>query len=360
MIRRLFIDGRMLFHTGIGRYFRNILKFWEQDDRIDSGWVLLPRGMDYPLEKFMPIPSSMPLYSWQEQLCIPWLIKKYQPEIYYSPHYVYPFLAPSSLPVILEIHDLIHLRSSWYKQFAANHLIKNALSKSRAIITHSQYTKREIEQTFTHCPEIYSVAEGIEPEFFDTPPLEALLYLKHKYRLPDKFILTSGGKFKHKNIEHLRHVVEDLNRRMDGDPFSLVVIGNYGVTSGYRIKNTIYLPYLNDDEIQMLYRLAHIFVFPTRDEGFGLPILEALASCTPVLCSKIPVFEEYFSNRVLFFDPDEELELLAQIGLLNQDEELYQDFVKNGQDFARTFSWENAANQNLDILEKVYESRNRN
>ncbi len=291
-MKKLFIDARAIGYTGIGRYIYDLIAYW--DSLNIEGYALLYYKTNLQLKNIKTIKTKVKIYNPLEHILIPSIVKRLNSEfIYYSPHYIYPLIDLKRVIPVIEIQDIIHLRYNNFKSKIAFFLMWNSLRKAKKIITHAEYTKRKIIETFPCEKEkIRVIPLGLSPLFKKTHKVDFEI-LKKKYQIPDNFWLTSGGFFEHKNIKFSKKLLNMWNER-ETEKFHLVVIGNKRLKKVKKMNNIIFLPYLSEEEIKTLYSHAKIFIFPSKEEGFGLPVLESLYVNCPVVISNIPVFEELY------------------------------------------------------------------
>jgi glycosyltransferase involved in cell wall biosynthesis len=111
--------------------------------------------------------------------------------------------------------------------------------------------------------------------------------------------------------------------------------------------------YVNDFELRTIYRLAAAFLFPSFCEGFGLPLLEAMASRIPIIASNAPALPEICQGAALFFDPDQYEDIAEKILLVLKDADLRDDLIKRGEKRVLNFSWESTAEKTLSIYRSL-------
>ena len=151
--------------------------------------------------------------------------------------------------------------------------------------------------------------------------------LREKYMLPEKYILFTGTIEPRKNLSTLLQAL--LKLKHAGIVIPLVIAGSRGWglrANSSALRNELgsqvhEIGYVDTSELPGLYRAAQLFVFPSLAEGFGLPLLEAMASGTPILCSDIPVFHEIGHDLPNYFQPTHVSELAEKISLLWQAEQ---------------------------------------
>jgi glycosyltransferase involved in cell wall biosynthesis len=122
----------------------------------------------------------------------------------------------------------------------------------------------------------------------------------------------------------------------------------------HNLKKWVYMTgYLNDFELRSLYRLATALVFPSFCEGFGLPLLEAMASQVPIIASHAPALPEICQDAALFFDPESPEDMADKILDVLKATDLREDLIRKGQQRVLDFSWESTAEQTLSIYRSL-------
>lgn len=179
-----------------------------------------------------------------------------------------------------------------------------------------------------------------------------------KYNLPEKFLLYIGRLNDRKN---LRNLIESLTHVSDKS-IQLLLFGKYDwksinldeIITRNSLKHRVFRKgFADQEDLPVIYSLATVFTFVSYEEGFGLPILEAMASGVPCVVADIPVFRELFSDCVVYANPHDPNDIAAKISLLIADKNMYHDKRKKGLLLAKKFSWEQSAKTLLDVVESV-------
>jgi glycosyltransferase involved in cell wall biosynthesis len=219
---------------------------------------------------------------------------------------------------LLTIHDIreLHPQAGMLARTVYAGYLNKALQLADHVITVSQAMKDEILDTFPG-KAISVVHNGLAAENFQPPGAADLHSVRQKYALPQQFLLAVGHFEARKNYLRLIDAIAMLRDR--GQACPLVIVGN---DSGLRHQVTrriealgldssvIILSNLSDTELRCVYTLCSLFVFPSAYEGFGIPILEAMAAGRPMVLSNLPAFREITENRGVYFPPNN-TELMA-------------------------------------------------
>lgn len=279
-------------------------------------------------------------------------------DLVHFPYYLEPLL--TNHPFILTIHDLDTFvpsdRHSTLTRLYHNNLVRIMSRKSSALITISDYSRQQIIR-YLDLPadKISVVYDGLPHHFLDAEDGKANTGTGYDY------LLYAGGLGMRKNLRRMVDAFA-LARAVTGSSARLFITGelaevglalkDYVARSGYDgfVTFTGYVP---DQELPSLYRGALASIYPSLNEGFGLPVIESMACGTPVITSRGSAMEEVAGGRAVLADPLDINDMAAAIGALLTDRELAVSIGRRGPERARQFSWEKAAGQCLDIYERI-------
>jgi glycosyltransferase involved in cell wall biosynthesis len=220
-----------------------------------------------------------------------------------------PLVKGNSGLTLLTIHDVRRIQADWsgWDRFVYEVALARDLRVAGHVITVSQAMKDEILRFFPSAS-ISVIYNGIDAAEFDTVTEFEMLTVRKKYDLPQTFVLSVGHFEKRKNYLRLIDALALLRDR--GRAVSLVIVGNdsgEGKAMAERVISKKLSGYvkilsgLSDLEVRCVYKLCSMFVFPSSYEGFGIPILEAMAAGRPMALSDIPVFREITENLSVYF-----------------------------------------------------------
>ncbi len=185
------------------------------------------------------------------------------------------------------------------------------------------------------------------------------LQVRQKYDLPEKYILFLGGLNPIKNFRNTLLAYEKLYREL---PHKLVVVGFRRWKFSEELKlidelglrdHIIFTNFIPDEDIPAIYNLADVFVFPSLYEGFGMPVLEAMACACPVVTTKTGSSPEVAGGAAVLTDPYRPDEIADAIRKVVSDEELRERLVAKGLKRATEFSWKNCARNTLALFESL-------
>ena len=372
---RVAIDARKLHDFGIGTYIRNLLRYLARIDTA-SDYVLLCQAQDLDVAatlgpNFRTVLEPSPNYSFREQVHVPWVLRREQPDLYHAPHYVLP--AAVRCPSVVTIHDCIHLRFPQYLPNRAAYLYARAsmwaaARQADAILTVSEASKRDILR-YCNVPEqkVVVVHNAIDERFATVPDAEDVARVRERYQLTHGFVLYVGNIKPHKNLVRLieafarvrRGPHEDLKLLIIGDQISKHPALRLAVHHHKLHKHVRFLGYIPDETLAVLYRLAAAFVFPSLYEGFGLPPLEAMACGAPVVTSNTSSLPEVAGDAAVLVDPYSVDSIVEGIERVINDPALAADLRRRGPLRAREFSWERLVAKTHDLYTAIADRHQR-
>lgn len=302
-------------------------------------------------------------------------VARHRLDLFYFPAVYSFFPLPRRLPAVITFHDAIaeshptlifpnrRARLFW------NLKIRLALRQADRIVTVSAASQRRIAGTFG-CPEseITVIPEGPGPVFRPLECAERVRTVRQRYDLPAEvpLVLYVGGISPHKNLDGLLRAMAILRER-SSDPWHLVLVGDYQRDSFFgcyasvlqlardleladRVTFTGFVP---DEDLVALYNAATLLVLPSFDEGFGLPVVEAMACGLPVAVSNRGSLPEVAGDAGLPFSPADPEETAGAIGRLLGDADLRRRLGERGLRRAESYSWQSAARQLLQLFEET-------
>ncbi|HET6934155.1 MAG TPA: glycosyltransferase family 1 protein, partial [Candidatus Angelobacter sp.] len=277
--------------------------------------------------------------------------------------YVMPMMA--RCPVVVTVHDLIPFKFQIYspaKTLVVKSGYRLACRKATHIIAVSQTTAEDIVRIIrTPAQKITTVHNAVSRQRFHAHALpQETATIAEKFGLRTPYIVVASARnWKTKNLGTALEALE-IASRQTGQNFQTAIYGpgdGFNAAGGegrWKLLNPVRLGYLKNEELAMLFRHANGFVFPSLYEGFGLPILEAMACGCPVITSSGGALAEVAGNGAQVFDPrDAEGMARAVIRLLN-DPEQREQWRLSGLARAAEFSWERAARETLAVYYRTY------
>lgn len=269
----------------------------------------------------------------------------------YHPTYYRNFDFVKRKKMVMTVHDLTHEMypgSFKYPKLLPN-LRKKQLEKADGIICVSESTKKDLIKYYPVKEDIISVihhANSLQPPL-NTAPL-----------FDKPYLLFVGGRAGYKNFSLLYNVFKN-NRTLNKD-YLLVCYG--GNNFSWEELEKFSMDDMNekikwiagdDSVLANLYLNAAAFIYPSLNEGFGIPILEAMSLECPVLAANKSSLPEVGSDAAMYFDPESENELEEKLNLLLSDNEIRSQMIKKGVERNSNFTWEKCARETLDFYNKI-------
>lgn len=303
-----------------------------------------------------------------EQVRYPALILQEKIDLIHGLHYSFPFF--TACPKIVTIHDLTYFTNPeqhiFLKRIYFQFFIKQACKKVDHILTISPNTQTDLLKIINCSSQKVTVTPlGVDDVYFEEVSARVKEKTKQKYNLPKDYVLFVGLIEPRKNVPLLIKAFLNLvdQNKIDCD---LVIAGRWGWESeailgeisqhsaGSKIH---FLGYVDDSEKPVLYQLAKIFIYPSMYEGFGLPVLEAMASGTPVITTNISSMPEIVKDCGLLIEPNDMNALENAMMLLINDHGLRTHLSIKAKLRAKDFSWQNTVNLTLEAYEKVIQNK---
>jgi glycosyltransferase involved in cell wall biosynthesis len=363
MLKRLVIDARWL-HSGIGRYVMNLLEGLKHRNGFSVHALVQGRDADTlrPLCDGLTV-IDLPIYGLREQFSVPWAARG--ADLLHVPHYNVPVMFRGDFMVT--IHDLIHLMGPPFSRFIASRayarpLLRFATRKARRIVSVSHFSKGQLVQRLGVPEErIAVIYNGVHPGFRELDHEEARERVRSTFSLIAPYFLYVGNLKPHKNIDLLLRAFSLLRARKVGN-HDLVIVGEgcrqrelleamcarLGISPQVR-----FIPRVNEEVLPYLYAAADLFILPSLMEGFGYPVVEAMACGTPVICSRAAVLPEIAGDASLFFDPTSCEDLAAAVEKVLESAELRRVLRQRGLARARVFGWEDCGRNHAELYKTL-------
>ena len=364
-MKRIGIDLRMASYTGVGRYVRCLVPALLAGSPAKKiSWVGLANPgqdlgwLDQSMEIARPETPILP-YSLREQMALGKVLDRLRCDLVHLPHFTFPWRPPRA-PVVSTIHDLIYMETSGagrtpLHEWAARRTLRRCAEQSRRIIAVSNFTKdRIVARLGVPAGKIRVVYHGGEHAAEGSG--------EGAPREPST-LLSVGNHLPHKNLPFLMRV---FARVLAERPLaSLVVAGPRGrhtsvaeeAARGAGVAGQVtWISPETDAGVWALYRRATLLVFPSRYEGFGFPVLEAMTLGLPVVAADATSIPEVAGPAALLLPPGDEAAWAGAILSLLNDPARRTALFDAGRLRAREFSWERSATETLAVYEEVLES----
>jgi glycosyltransferase involved in cell wall biosynthesis len=305
-----------------------------------------------------------------EQCYIPFLIKKtLDIDIYFSPCNIAPmFISTPKVTMLFDVHWILFPQLfNRAKMTYLKRAIRSTVKGSQRILTISNNSKKDIVKIFGVQEDKVKVTYlGVDPAFKVEVDKERVEGVLSKYEIEGKFVLSVCQLHKRKNLLRLLLAFSHL-KDSNKIRHTLVLAGGpgdgtneieYFLTSTRR-KDILVTGCIPDEDIRFLYNAADLFVYPSLYEGFGLPVIEAMACGTPVVTSNVSSLPEVAGDAAILVNPYSVEDIADAIYRVISDKELKEDLTAKGLKRAAEFSWEKAARETLKVFEEVYNETKR-
>jgi glycosyltransferase involved in cell wall biosynthesis len=372
------IDARLLsYRRGIGTFVYNMLSHLTILDRKNQYFLYVDKkskDSDLALpENSIIRPHALPSYPLWEQVCLPLAAMHDDVDILHCPANTGPLFLPQQIKRVLTIHDVMYLlpyevlppSPSLYQRLGRIYrrwVVPRIAKRADAIITDSHHSRQDIFSLLQLPSEHVFVIYGAPGHAFrPLPNKEMVEKVKQRYRVQSQFILTLGGLDPRKNTTRVLQAFKKFEGRAKSD-YQLVIVGlprngqklfshtamEIGIT-----EEVVLAGFVPEEDLVALYNGADVFLYPSLYEGFGLPVLEAMACGTPVIASTAGSIPEIAEEAALLIGPNGVEALVLAIEQVVTDQALRQELTARGFEHVKKFSWEKAAKELLAVYEKL-------
>jgi glycosyltransferase involved in cell wall biosynthesis len=367
---RIAFDGTTLTpgRTGVGYYSEHLLHALA--DSIGDHELIVVSNR--PVDTTRPLPpgtrvgisgGTSPRLVWM-QTGAPRLLRRVKADVVHFTNGMVPIASP--VPTVVTIHDMsltLYPECHPHRRVWLNRpMVDLAARRATGIITVSESAKRDIVRYYGIDPErVHVVYEAAAPQFQRVEDSETLAALRQRYGLAARFVLYVGTIEPRKNLPTLLHAFARCRDRYRLE-HQLVFAGPYGwlsrdleeLIARLKLRDAIRLTgYIPFAELPALYSGAEMFVFPSIYEGFGLPVVEAMACGTPVVTGRADALVEIAGGAAEHVDPRDADALAAMLARLADDPQRRAELSALGVQRARSFSWSRAASETLTVYRHV-------
>jgi glycosyltransferase involved in cell wall biosynthesis len=277
--------------------------------------------------------------------------------------YVAPPLAPC--PTVVSVHDIIYTLMpeafSPRDRLILSSLVPFSMRRAAKVLTLSESSRQDILARYKLAPDKVVAIHLAPAEHFGPAPAADVERTRQKYDTSQSFILAVGNLQKRKNLVRL---IEAFVKAKQKHKLlhKLVLVGQQhwgyqGILASVQEKNladqVIFTGYVLDEDMPALYSAADLFVYPSLYEGFGLPILEAMACGTPVVTSNTSSLPEIAGQAALMVDPYDTQAIAEAISIVLLDQNLRRTLCAKGSEQASRFSWTETAKRTLCVYQDV-------
>lgn len=344
---RIVLDGRHMtpHFPGIGRYVRQLAAHLPAQLAPDDDFTLLTEA-----------DTAVSPFSLSQQWRIPPMLRGHT--LYHSPYYIMPYFP--GVPAVVTLYDLIPQKfpalASAKARLFFRLFTRMALHAASHVITISEAARQDIVAAYPVQPDkITAVPLAPAPHFQPMPNASI------KRPLPEKYVLYVGSNKPHKNLVRLVQAWQTVHQHYRD--VVLVIAGawdnHYPQPKAWAEKVGLetavhFIGPVTETELPILYSRAQLFVFPTLYEGFGLPVIEAMACGTAVTCSNQSSLPEVGGDAAVYFNPASTEEIAQSIITLLNEEALRAELQKRALQQAKKFTWEETAKQTTAVYRMIH------
>jgi glycosyltransferase involved in cell wall biosynthesis len=351
--------------TGNEVYIRNLLHEFARLDKIDElvAYISKPDAPQY-------LPAGIKTRWVSENpykrlgLDLPRAMRRDRPDVLHV-QYTAPLFA--GVPTVVSVHDVSYLEHpQYFTSFRSRQLrltVKNTVESAAAVLTPSEFSKEAILRYYAIDPDkVVVVPNAVSSEFRPIERHIAQTAILKKYKISKPFVLMVGDLQPRKNHLGLLKAFEELIKAYPQIQQDLVFVGKETwhakevrkAIERSAIKDRVHLTgFVDDRDLVQFYGACDLMVFPSFYEGFGLPILEAMASSRAVACSNTTAMPEVANAAGILFDPDSTNEMMRAMADVLRSNDLRQRLERLGGKRASSFTWEKAARKTLSVYADV-------
>lgn len=295
---------------------------------------------------------------------LPRLVERQRPDLLHV-QYTAPLVCPA--PVVVSVHDVSFLEHPEYfskaRALQLRVTVSRTVRRAARVLCPSEFSRRSVERAYGIEPgKITVVHNAVSSAFRPVPRETALKGLLRKRQIAWPFVLTVGDIQPRKNHIGLIRAFERVIAAHPHLPHHLVIAGKdtwfapsvKSVAAASPVRDRIHFTgFVPDDDLIQLYCGCDVFAFPSFYEGFGIPILEAMACGRAVACSQTTAMPEVADSAALLFDPDKVDQMGRALSDLLIDPQLRARMERLGLQRAAMFDWNRAAGQTLEVYHQV-------
>jgi glycosyltransferase involved in cell wall biosynthesis len=370
--------------VGAGQYTYYLLEGLDAYDRRNEYVLLSPRFRKAYQVRFPQLPSdrfrNVEVWTkmarlgenveklWWEQLGLVQAATREKVDLLHCPYFAAP--AIQTCPTVVTIHDVIPLVLPEYKWREASRMYTGLISftskRANAIIAVSECSRRDIVSTLgIPADKIHVIGNAVHPSYHPISDSWLLAAVRERYNIARKYILYFGGFDLRKNVQRIIRSYAALPAPLRAE-YQLVIAGRLHLLGhplypdprplvreldmGDRI---IFTGQIREQDKAPLYSGATAFLFPSLYEGFGMPVLEAMACGAPVITSRVSALPEVVGDAGVLIDPYSEPAISEALGEILTSPKKRHELGQRARERSRMFSWRQVAEQTVAVYEKV-------
>ncbi len=309
-------------------------------------------------------PARHPLlWYWWFEWSIPAALKKHRPDVFFSPD---NYLSLSTkVKTVLVMHDIAHVHYPGEVPFLAEkyyrHFVPKFVKKAHKIVSVSDFTKADICRHYAVDPSKIAVACNGCKEYFKTIPPSEKEKIKQQYAEGEDYFFYIGAIHPRKNIHRLILAFDQFKKTTKAS-VKLLLGGRFAWQTG-EIKDAfekaefkkdiVFLGYLKNEELPGFIGSALALTYVSLFEGFGVPLLEAMHTETPIITSNVSSMPEVAGNAALLIDPNSVISIAGAMEIIYKDEDLRRTLIENGRQQRKKFNWQIATDIIYEALKEA-------
>lgn len=370
------LDGLTLRSGGIGRYAVNLVNYLSpllKGSSQDKMYVFFHRSFEKRLiqeeSRLELIPELTFIKSnvLRKGVFLPFSLRRWDLDLFHGVDHVgLPFLYKNkNCRYVVTIHDLITrifpYKFSFKHRFVQNSLLSLVLKKADKVIAVSHTTKEDLLRFYPWCEgKIKVIYEGVEPHFYprSRPEIKRIM---EKYNIDQNYFLFLGTVEPRKNIGRVVEAFIQFKREIRTEQ-KLVITGRKGwlykgildqMNQSPFSRDILFTGFIEDEDLPSLYSGAELFLYPSLYEGFGLPLLEAMACGAPVITSNVSSLGELGGGVALLVNPRNVDEMVQEMKKLIKEPRIKEKMRKKGLERTREFTWKKAAEETFRVYKEI-------
>jgi len=347
------------YQTGLGVYSRNLARQMEKHPETINLKLL------WPVDR-KPFRKTIERLVWEQYNMVLAAIKA-EVDLIHVPCFSVPKF--TRIPKVVTAHDLIVLQnpkmmppgSRWY----FSKWIPGSYHTADHIIAVSNATRDDLVNRLGINPEkITVIYHGINPVFERITDPHEINRIRFKYKVPWDFFLVVGSFEPRKNIAAVIEAFAQIQDQKKS--LRLLLVGRENeyqkqmreLAVKLHMEDRVLFPgYIHDNELVTLYSVANAFIFPSGAEGFGLPLLEAMSTGSPIIASNLKVFREIGGDAVSYVPVNDPVSIAREMLKMLEDTKYRAEFIRRGLGRSLNFNWDHAAEETVRVYMRVLDQR---
>ena len=366
---RIGIEAQRIFRKkkhGMDMVALQLIRHLQELDTVNEYFIFTAPGDDTSVLQETPnfhiITAGPSFYPLWENRTLPQLCKTYQIDLLHCTSNTAPVFC--NVPMVVTLHDVIFMESNmlFKKGFALHQRFGNIYrkwnlkliaKKVQRWITVSEFERKNILNRMQFSSDkVYTVYTAMAGHFNSEVNEAQKQAIREKYQLPEKFLFFFGNTDPKKNTANVLKAYQMYSREVS-QPLPLVIADLDETTvkalsGSLPLPGTLHLPgYIANQDLPAFYAMAEVFLYPSKRESFGIPLLEAMACGTPVITSNTSALPEVAGNAALLCDPNDAESIANHILEVLDNNMLRQALIYRGKQRAEEFNWKNSARKML-------------